>query len=147
MIYEWKINGLYSVPAQTAGEELSRLYQVHGKLEPSDIVDVSRPEDAPLHPCFEWDDVVAAEKYRETQAGGIIRALVTVDNEHKENSDVRAFVHVEDTYQPMAVVVKSKDKMQDLLQSALGELTAFRRKYSKLSELQPVFSAMDSIQS
>ncbi len=145
MVYEWKLPGIYDIPAQTAGEELSRIYRSCGRLEPADVVNESRREDAPLHPCFEWDDAVAAEKYRENQAGNIIRAIVTVDSECKETDGVRAFVHVENTYQPMSVVVKSSDKMQALLQSAQSELSAFRNKYSKLSELKPVFSAIDSL--
>lgn len=147
MTYQWKLPGIYDVPAQQAGEELDRIYRDRGRLEPTDIVSESRPEDAPLHPCFEWDDAIAAERYRENQASGIVRAIVTVDTERKENNGVRAFVHVENTYQPMAVVVQSRDKMQKLLQSAMNELSAFRKKYGKLSELEPVFSAIDSVHS
>ena len=74
MIYKWKVAGLMPVDAQTAGEELNRIYTKNGALNPADIVDESRPEDAPLHDCFEWRDDVAAEKYREQQdAPGIRR--------------------------------------------------------------------------
>ncbi len=145
MTYQWKFPNFYSVSAQTAGEELDRIYRSRGKLEPADIVNESREEDAPLHDCFEWDDVAAAEKYRENQAREIIRAVVIKDNGHEEMNDIRAFVRVESTYQPMEVVVKSEDKMQELLHSAMRELSAFRKKYSRLSELQPVFSAIDAI--
>lgn len=147
MVYEWKIPNIYSVSAQTAGEELNRIYQERGQLEPADIVNESRAVDAPLHPCFEWDDAVAAEKYRENQASGIIRAIVTVGDEPKKADCVRAFVHVENTYRPMTAVVNSESRMQELLMTALSELSAFRRKYSSLSKLGPVFSAIDRIQS
>lgn len=68
MVYKWKIPGVIPVDAQTAGEELQRIYQEKGGLNPSDIVEESRHDSAPLHPCFEWDDETAAEKYRQTQA-------------------------------------------------------------------------------
>jgi hypothetical protein len=40
------------VDAQTAGEELDRIRQEHGTLEPGTVVDESRPEEAPLHPAL-----------------------------------------------------------------------------------------------
>ncbi len=137
MTYQWKLPGIYNVSAQTAGEELDRIYHSRGKLEPADIVNESREADAPLHGCFEWDDAVAAEKYRENQASDIIRAVVIVDDTHEEMNNIRAFVHVESTYQPMKVVVKSENKMQKLLQSVSDEVSDFRRKYNRLSELKP----------
>lgn len=146
MVYQWKLPGLYSIPAQAAGEELDRIYQAHGKLDPADVVEESQREDAPLHGCFEWNDQAAAELYRVGQARGIIRAVVTVDDKRPQLDGVRAFVHVENVYQPMAVVVRSEDKMRLLMQNALGELDAFRKKYAALSELQSVFTAIDTLQ-
>lgn len=146
MVYEWKMPGLYAIPAQEAGEELDRIYRERGRLEPMDVVDESWAADAPLHCCFEWNDAVAAEKYRENQASGIIRAIITIGDEPKKDSCVRAFVHVENTYRPMTAVVNSESRMQELLMTALNELSAFRRKYNSLSKLGPVFAAIDSIQ-
>ena len=145
MIYKWKVAGLMPVDAQTAGEELNRIYTKNGALNPSDIVDESRPEDAPLHDCFEWRDDVAAEKYRELQAQAIVRAIVAVNEDVSKPESVRAFVHVRNTYEPISVVVNDAEKMQEVLQTALRELAAFRRKYETLSELAPVFRAIDEL--
>ena len=145
MIYKWKVAGLMPVDAQTAGEELNRIYTKNGALNPADIVDESRPEDAPLHDCFEWRDDVAAEKYREQQAQTIVRAIVAVNEDATKSESVRAFVHVRNTYEPISVVVNDAEKMQEVLQTALRELSAFRRKYETLSELAPVFRAIDEL--
>lgn len=145
MIYKWKVAGLMPVDAQTAGEELNRIYTKNGALNPADIVDESRPEDAPLHDCFEWRDDVAAEKYREQQAQTIVRAIVAVNEDATKSESVRAFVHVRNTYEPISVVVNDAEKVQEVLQTALRELAAFRRKYETLSELAPVFRAIDEL--
>lgn len=146
MVYQWKLLGLMPVDAQTAGEELHRIYQEKGRLDAPDIVNESRPEEAPLHPCFEWDDAVAAEKYREVQAGNLVRCIVTTyETEEQKPIEVRAFPCVQQTYQPIEVVVKSEEKKADLMQSAIEELKAFQKKYATLKQLSPVFDAIEKI--
>ena len=146
MIYKWKLPGLIPVDAQTAGEELERIYHEKGALNPADIVDESRDSAAPLHPCFEWDDIAAAEKYRQTQAMQIVRSIITIQESDKEKSqEVRAFVHVQESYHPISVVIGSKEQMEELLASALSELKAFQRKYNSLVELSPVFDAIEKV--
>ena len=135
MVYQWKVPGVMPVDAQTAGTELERIYATHGRLEPSDIVDESRDEQAPLHRCFEWNDAAAAEKYRQSQAANIIRSIVTVQETERGPQEVRSYVHVQTGYQPISVVVNSEEQMNTLLRSALRELSAFRQKYSALSAL------------
>ena len=146
MVYQWKIPGIIPTDAQTAGNELGRIYQKHGELNPADIVDESRPTFAPLHPCFEWDDAKAAEKYREHQAGNIVRNITVVCDTQEEPQNVRAFVRVQSTYQPINIVLEDVDKTQELLQSALRELKAFRDKYKTLVSLAPVMSAIEQVE-
>lgn len=147
MIYEWKIPGIYGVDAQTAGEELNRIYEQNGRLEPAKIVDESRSETAPLHSCFEWDNDKAAEKYREVQAANIVRAIVTVVDKDDGTADTaRAFVTVETkNYEPLEVVCSCATKREILLQKALGELNSFRKKYKTLTEIKPVLDAIDEL--
>lgn len=146
MIYKWKTPGVIPVDAQTAGEELQRIYQEKGGLNPSDIVEESRHDSAPLHPCFEWDDEIAAEKYRQTQAMQIVRSIVTIqESDKKEPQEVRAFVHVQKSYHPISVVIDNKEQMEELLASALSELKAFQRKYNSLVELSLLFDAIEKV--
>ena len=148
MVYQWKTNGIYPVPAQSAGTELSRIYNERGKLDAADVVDESRPDDAVLHPCFEWRNDVAAEKYREEQARALVRCVVMVQEaDGQKPVEVRAFFHVQETYHPTSVIIQEEDKYTTLLQRALGELAAFRKKYAVLSgrdELKEMFAAIDA---
>lgn len=145
MTYKWKLPGIVPVEAQVAGEELDRIYQKYGELQPSAIVDESRDSSAPLHKCFEWDDQTAAEKYRETQAKEIVRQITVVSETTGKQPNVRAFVHVEGTYKPIDVVLRNEDNTAELLSNALRELKAFREKYNSLSALRPVFDALEQI--
>ena len=134
------------VKAQVAGEECEKL-ESKGMLTPSNLVEVSRPKDAPLHKCFEWDDTVAAEKWRLTQAAYIIRSVeVTVE---KSTEPTRAFVvTVSDDsreYKSVGYVMRRADGREALLESAKRDLLAFRRKYQTLYELASIFDAIDGV--
>ena len=56
----FRSNGL---KPDTAARELERIKKA-GPLTPPRIVEAATPEDAPLHPPFEWDDGAAAGLYR-----------------------------------------------------------------------------------
>jgi len=47
-----------------------------GVLTPDDVVKDARRDSSPLHDQFEWDDTVAAGKYRIEQARELIRTVV-----------------------------------------------------------------------
>jgi tRNA A37 N6-isopentenylltransferase MiaA len=130
--------------AQTVGEECERL-ESEGRLTPRNLVEASRPDDAPLHDCFEWDDTAAAEKWRDAQAAYIIRSVEVSVTEHSEPT--RAFVATvsdgKSEYRSVGYVLRDAESRDALLDSARRELLAFRRKYSTLHELSDVFAAID----
>lgn len=141
--YKWKTPKLYNIDANIVGDELNRIYKEHGKIEPAVVVEESKPKDAPMHGMFEWDDSKAAQKYREQQARVITANIVTVVDKQKDEY-TRAYVHIESSYQPIEVVLKSKDKTEELLQSALRELRTFEAKYRNLIQLKPIIDAIDN---
>ena len=144
MIYKWKEGSQHKVSAQIAGEVCEEL-EKKGELNAINLVDVSRPEDAPLHDEFEWNDNIAAEMYRRTQAGQIIRHLAV---RTETQTPVRAFFNVESvgkTYESVETIITQEDKYAVLLKQALRELEAFQRKYQMLSELQELFDVITGI--
>lgn len=147
--YDWRIKGIFKVSAQDAGYELNRIYQKRGELVPRDIVDESRPQDAVLHPCFEWRDDVAAEKYRENQARKICDCIVvTHEREEKPPVQVRAVMHAQGAYHPTQVIVQQKDMYESLYQSALRELESFKKKFAIISDkkgMQAIFAMIDAV--
>ena len=152
MVYEWGIDK-YPVDAQIAGETIEALKSELGKdyIEAEDLLNASRAENAPLHSCFEWDDTIAAEKYRLNQAGDIIRNITVkiVDSSEKPQV-VRAFVNVKPRNEKGEFVsiqtAMIKDEYRDqVLRNALNELQNFKRKYQSYTELRAVFKAIDEV--
>lgn len=146
MVYEYVSGFTYSVPADVAGNELSRIQSAYGEITKEIVLEESRSKEAPLHPIFEWDDTKAAEKYRLHQAGCIIRAVV-VRTEEEPKKTVRAFVNIGGNNEGRFIDVKTalaQDETRDtVLSRAFAELEAFRKKYNNLSELSGVLSAID----
>jgi len=146
MVYEWKIPSLYSVSAEVAGTELDRIYEKNGELKPADVVEESRPETAPLHPIFEWDDKKAADKYRVEQAKHLMCAIVQIEErEEQPPKEIRAFVHAEKAYHPVRVVLQHPDMRNEALRDAFRSMESFRQKYSSLAELSGVIVEMDKL--
>ena len=59
-----------------------------------DLVGIARPDTSPLHRYFEWDDTIAAQKYRVSQARYIITAIDVLLPDRSE-APVRAFIPVD----------------------------------------------------
>ena len=145
MVYKAKDGARLKTDAQTIGEICERL-EKNGGLTAKRLVDESRPEDAPLHKEFEWDDATAAEAYREEQARYIIRSIV-IQPEPTKNDVVRAFFPVAEqkVFESLPVILSDAKKTSALLDMALRELKAFELKYSTLSQLEPVFEAIKEV--
>lgn len=58
-------------------ERLQSLEGDDGRITPEAVVEDARDPESPLHDEFEWDDSVAAEKYRLEQARRLLRVRYT----------------------------------------------------------------------
>jgi hypothetical protein len=108
---------------------------------------MARDERTESHKLFEWNDEVAAEKYRLEQVRFIMRDLHVVEiglNKKKSTTKlevpVRLFYNLEGEkgYTPTPVIIQDEDLHKKLLRTALNELEAFTKKYSILTELTPI---------
>ena len=149
MVYEWKTASYIKADANIAGKQCEELEKTVG-LTPKNLLDANRAENAPLHSEFEWNDGIAAEKYRENQARHIIACLcVRAETTTGEQSEpVRAFLKTEPESedQSLNVILQSADSHSAMLAMALKELKAFQNKYKMLSELKPLFDVMEGIE-
>lgn len=136
LVYQWKLPGLYSVPAQAAGEELARIHEKRGCLTPAGIVDESRPEQAPLHPVFEWNDRKAAEEWRKQQAKQLVCCIVVQkENAKAEPVEVRAFEHVQGGYHPVQVILREPDMKMELMRDVLRMTDSYKEKLQSLIDV------------
>lgn len=142
---EWKIKGLYKADAETVYKEITALGD---SFSPADVVEAAKDESSELHKCFEWDDSVAAEKYREHQARMVIAQLV-VKVETTDNIPVAVRVissaSERNSYVPTKMLIRSEPEYADLLERAKRELRAFQQKYSTVVELQDIFAMIDTL--
>lgn len=145
--YTWKPSSHMSGDAQAFGEVCERLEEL-GELTPKRVVDAARSEESPIHGMFEWDDAIAGEKYRETQAYKGLRSIQIVVKGSAEPT--RAYFPIaindeEPTYRSVEVILRDANGREALLASAMAELTSFKRKYAQLDELADVFAAIDEV--
>jgi len=110
------------IDAQTAGEELARITEHHGALTAAVVVDEARPDDAPLHPAFEWDDAIAAELHRQHQADTLIKAVQVVHEKDEPEEPVFVKVRSARNYQPVEQVAKRLDLYEEAFRNACERL-------------------------
>ena len=145
--YRYKFNGLHKVSADIAGQVCQELNESEGGLTPQKLVDVSRDVNHPLHAEFEWDDSIAAEAYRITQAKQLIRDITIVHDEEEKKAD-RGFVitpggnHV---YVPLHDALSNEEWKNNLLLSAKRDMITFIAKYRRLQELTNVIEPMETL--
>jgi tRNA A37 N6-isopentenylltransferase MiaA len=102
-----------NLTAQIVGETLADIEDRHGIIDPHMVVDESRPEDAPLHPVFEWCDEVAAEKWRTEQARRVVRSVEIVVEPQYGSTQI-AYVNIQSQggYMSAATVSSRPDLYQ-----------------------------------
>lgn len=141
------ING---VPAPVIQREVEKIERKHGVCHPEMLVKAAAKEASPLHTLFEWDDSQAARDWRVHQARNVINRIRVVVEDQVTNRP--AFVHVT-RVTPDGVAngymtthrALAGDTREQVLRDALGVLDGARRRYESLTELSPVWDALDQI--
>jgi hypothetical protein len=124
---------IVGVKAADAARELKRLQRL-GRLQPPEIVEAARPEEAPLHQAFEWDDGVAAEEFRLIQARQLIRAVQVVQNGQEPRSIYAYVPSQENGYEPIEALIQHPDRFVLALNSALEDVSSAQRRVEELRE-------------
>jgi hypothetical protein len=157
MVYRWASGSQFRIDANVAGERVEELMRTHGgKLKPKNVVEDARSSRSPLHRAFEWNDGTAAERYRESQAGLLLRSLITVvvnvSKPTEAPTHTRCIVNVREpknlrdrTYRPLVHVLSDEELKAQLLETALYEFRVWRDKYRSLTELAELFAAGDAV--
>lgn len=146
-IYRWDKGLRTKADAQSAGERLAELHATQQLLTPRAIVDDARDLESPLHALFEWDDSVAAEQHRLSQARHVVRSIRLVSQAVNEPESLRVFVHVREDSEPhyttAARAMSDEALRRQVLLRALQDLKRFRERYQEYQELARVFAAVD----
>ena len=142
----WKSGSRYSNSIADANKCANEILSIDGEITRESVLEKARNTDTELHKCFEWDDSIAAEKYRLVQAGEVIRFLVIEEDEKPDDRpEIRVFHITErgEGYKPIQYIVKHENEYERLLANAWAELRAFKAKYACLEELREILDLID----
>jgi hypothetical protein len=143
---------------EAVGAELDRLATEHGgRITPRVVVDAARSVASPMHNVFEWDDVRAAELYREDQARHVLHSIRILKREEgkRDVEILHAFVNLTEqvgddkqrAYVPLARVLSDEDLLNQAVNNALAELRAFEDRYASFDKIaRAVRIARESIE-
>lgn len=136
---------------EACDKELERLHDLHGALTPDLILEEAKDEQSPLHSYFEWDDSVAAQKYRRQQAYDLLLAakFVEVLVEQRGNrqvvvekmTDHRVWLNAgrgTRKFMRRDEVLSEAEMRQQFIQRKLAELTSWCNSVSDVKELTKV---------
>lgn len=148
--YRFRPGSRHKIDAAVAAAELEKIAG-DGPIHADLVVKSARRKKSPLHNLFEWDDKEAAGRYRLNQAHNLIGNIEVVvqSDPEKEPICVRAFVanstgnSRREGYVRVQVALATDDP--DLLERALDEIKAWKKRYANLRELKPVFEAIERI--
>jgi hypothetical protein len=135
---------------QNVEMELQQLAEEsEGLLLPERVVEFARDPETALHSRFTWDDSEAAAKWRLEEARRVIRMFVTVLE--PVETPIKVYVSLESDrrgtggYRRIEDVLTNGDMRRQLLDQARREFAIWKAKYQTLKELDPVFSAMETV--
>jgi hypothetical protein len=107
-------------------------------LTPKTVLEEAKAPKHPLHDRFEWDNALAAQRYREGQAGELIRSVMVTYAAAEEIHSTRAFVNVERPtgreYVPVGEVAADPLLSAVALAEAERDWRALYQRYNHLSE-------------
>ena len=153
MKYRWVRTPMGGLKAEIVGKELERLQKASGELTPELVVKKATPKNALLHPCFEWDNTVAAEQYRISQARYMLRSIEVVvekSDDSDETLEIRAFHNVnndedESVYVTLQQARDNPIYWEQIKDKALAEINLWKQKYKDIKEFEVIFSAIESV--
>jgi len=146
--FEWspRPGGNPPVDPNVAGRRLRALAEEKGGITPADVVEDARPKNAPLHPAFEWDNLRAAEMYRQVQARGLIKQLRPIRTEPSEPRLAAFQSVVVDTgrrYVATDVAMAAPDLRRQVLAQFDLELRRAIKRYEDAVSAAAIVEALD----
>lgn len=168
----WSDTGEKPAPVSAApifGREFYKIAEEQ-ELTADVVIEKATPEGSPLHSYFEWDNTIAAHKYRKVQANRYIRRLEVVIDVGGNHVQTKSFVSIilgveDDTRDSSArpssaagenarkyvTVLRMRDDptvREQVRQEAIKALRAWADRYRKLGfeeEFAPILKIVDEL--
>ena len=128
---------------------LGEIVKTDGKITPQALISIAMHEEHPLHKYFEWDDTVAAERYRIGQATSMIIATKFVcmlkEKNGKNNvvdsaQSVRKFLPTfkGEGFKGRSEVLENEDTRRALIERKKGVLRSWCASVIDIEELSEI---------
>ena len=130
---------------------LQVLYRQHGTLTPDLVVTDARDPESPLHADFEWEDSVAAERYRQAQARQLLASVEVLIRVNKVKVATVAYVRDPDKapreqgYSSVAELREDKERAKAALQYELRRIAALLERARRLALALGLAKEVDSL--
>lgn len=139
------LKGRRDADPQVIGDELEKIrLAAGGELRPEAVVDAAKAAKHPLHPHFEWNDVLAANQHRLAQARTLIRIVRVVGEEDGEMPKM-AFLSIAGpggrSYRAVGDVIRSQALQDALLAAADRDLKAWEERYREIKDVCQLVTA------
>lgn len=156
--YAWKMGFGIPIKPDVAGTIFEKIIAEKGELKPSYVVEEAKPKSSPLHIWFEWNDTTAAIKWREHQAGALIRCHVvlihpdklqpsSVPIEVNAKNSTRSFVSVraqdgQKKYLHVDHVMSDSSLRDQYIKRAYKEIQDWAIRYQSITEFASLRSVI-----
>ena len=157
MEVRWRSGSRFNnIRAEAAYNELEDIKQDQGGvITPAAVVERARDDSNVLHDGFEWNNDVAADKYRLHEARNMIRSIHVIREGKPVEPGVPIYHNVvysnvsEDSkqskvYMSLDDIMNDPIARDDLLKRAINEAIAYRKKYHLLSEISQISEAINT---
>lgn len=142
--------------AAIVAKELARIQREVSVITPKEVVNRAANPRSPLHKFFEWDDNVAAARYREWQARNLICSVYIMDLDGDDSAPIRAFANCspeEDDdpfiadrgYVSIQSIAGRQNYQAQVLEYARQQLVGWRKRFGQYKEFFGVVQAIDSL--
>lgn len=140
--YQWKMASIFKdIDVDLAVKEFEKIEQKYGALTPANIVESAKSRKSILHPAFEWDDTIAAEKFRLQQARIIINNVEVIIVSDSGTTEIAVFemVNVEESgRQYKHIQTLTFNEIEQVKNNTLAALTQLSNKLKVYKQFNKV---------
>lgn len=120
-------------------QELKRLEKRDGLIDPHAVLEEAKPEGSILHEAFEWEDSLAAEQWRLSQARSLVNSVSVEILGKKQDAFHSVIVEIKGErtrgYVSTERMISDDALKQQVKTSALREIQYWQDKYAEIEEL------------
>ena len=131
---KYVINKYKGVEMQNIVDVLEKLRERDGGIFTKSVVNEARDSASVIHSVFEWNDSIAAELHRETEARNLIRNVqITV-----ESKPVRVYHNItveKQVYEKREVIINDETLMTNLIDQVTRDFSRISQKLDQVKKM------------